>query len=166
MTTVSGTQTTTVSGADGSIAVRRDDYGIAHVTAASARDAWFGQGFASAEDRLWQMEYDRRRAVGRWSEAVGPAGLAADRMARKLGLEAAARADFAAMSAGTRAMFEAYAAGVNALLSSGAALPPEYGLTGVTPEPWEPWQSISVFKVRHILMGLWQSKMALAGLLA
>ncbi|MEP7216327.1 MAG: penicillin acylase family protein, partial [Anaerolineaceae bacterium] len=166
MTTLSRTKTTTVAGADGPISVRRDGYGIAHVTARSARDAWFGQGFVSAEDRLWQMEYDRLRSVGRWSEAAGPTGLAADRVARKLGLEAAARADIAAMSADTRAMFEAYAAGVNALLSSGAALPPEYGLTGVTPEPWEPWQSVAVFKIRHVLMGLWQSKMALGGLLA
>ena len=166
MTTLSSTKTTTVAGADGPISVHRDEYGIAHVTASSTRDAWFGQGFVSAEDRLWQMEYDRLRAAGRWSEAAGPTGLAADRMARKLGVEAAARDDIAAMSDGTRAMFEAYAAGVNALLSSGAALPPEYGLTGVTPEPWEPWQSVAVFKIRHVLMGLWQSKMALGGLLA
>lgn len=166
MTTVTSPQTRSIRGLEGEITVRRDDYGIAHVAAGSARDAWFGQGFASAEDRLWQMEYDRRRAVGRWSEAVGAAGLAADRMARKLGLEAAARADVGAMGAETRAMFEAYAAGVNALFASGAPLPPEYALTGIAPEPWEPWQSVAVFKVRHIFMGLWQSKMALGGLLA
>ena len=166
MTTASSTHATSVQGFDAPISIRRDDYGIAQVVATTARDAWFGQGFVAAEDRLWQMEYDRRRAVGRWSEAAGPTGLAADRVARKLGLESAARADIAAMGAETRATFEAYAAGVNALLTSGAPLPPEYGLTGITPQPWEPWHSVAVFKVRHVLMGLWQSKMALGGLLA
>ncbi|MEO6398288.1 MAG: penicillin acylase family protein [Tepidiformaceae bacterium] len=166
MTIASSSQSTSVQGQDGPIAIRRDAYGIAHVTTSSARDAWFGQGFVSAEDRLWQMEYDRRRAVGRWSEAAGGAGLAADIMARKLGLESPARADVEAMGEETRAMFEAYAAGVNAWLRSGAALPPEYALTGILPEPWEAWHSVAVFKVRHILMGLWQSKMALGGLLA
>ena len=132
MTTASS-PTTTFTGQHGPISILRDDYGIAHVTASSERDAWAGQGYAAAEDRLWQMEYDRLRAVGRWSEAAGPAGIAADRMARRLGLEAAARADVAAMGAETRAMFEAYANGVNALLKSGASLPHEYGLTGITP---------------------------------
>lgn len=151
---------------DGPLTLRRDDYGIAHVEAQTAHDAWFGQGFAAAQDRLWQMEYDRRRAVGRWSEAAGPSGLAADRMARRLGIEAAARADVDVMDPGVRAMFEAYAAGVNAYLGSNPKLPPEYALTGITPEPWEPWQSLAVFKIRHVLMGEWQWKMAVGGLLA
>ena len=63
MTTASSTQATSVQGFDAPISIRRDDYGIAHVVATTARDAWFGQGFVAAEDRLWQMEYDRRRAV-------------------------------------------------------------------------------------------------------
>jgi penicillin amidase len=112
------------------------------------------------------MEYDRRRAVGRWAEAAGPAGLAADRMVKRLGLERAARDDLANMAPDVRAMFEAYAAGVNAFINSNPDLPPEFGLTGITPEPWEPWQSLALFKIRHILMGLWQWKMAAGGLLA
>ena len=56
------------------LTIRRDAYGVAHIEAQTEHDAWFGQGFAAAHDRLWQMEYDRRRAVGRWSEAAGPTG--------------------------------------------------------------------------------------------
>lgn len=151
---------------DGPLTIRRDDYGIAHVEAGTAHDAWFGQGFAAAQDRLWQMEYDRRRAVGRWSEAAGPSGLAADRMARRLGIEPAARGDFEVMDPAVRAMFEAYAAGVNAYVGSNPKLPPEYALTGIAPEPWEPWHSLALFKIRHVLMGEWQWKMAVGGLLA
>lgn len=160
------TDSLTCPGLDSALTIRRDAYGVAHIDAATEHDAWFGQGFASAQDRLWQMEYDRRRATGRWSEAAGAAGVAADRLARKLGLATAAKADFAVMNAEVQAMFEAYAEGVNAFLASGAELPIEYGLTGIEPELWEPWHSLALFKIRHVLMGLWQWKMACGGLLA
>src|SRR5262245_50918551 len=112
-----------VDGLDGPLLIRRDNFGIAHVEATTTSDAFFGQGFASAQDRLWQMEYDRRRATGRWSEAAGPSGLAADRVARRLDLERAARADLEAMALDARAAFEAYADGVNAFLRSRPELP-------------------------------------------
>lgn len=156
----------TCAGLAGEVTVRRDRWGVAHIAASNEMDAWFGQGFAAAQDRLWQMEYDRRRAMGRWAEAAGPAGLAADLMARKLDIARAAQGDLGAMDADTRAMFDAYARGVNAFLASGAPLPPEYGLTGIRPEPWEAWHSVALFKIRHVLMGLWQWKMAAGGLLA
>ena len=52
--------------------ILRDEFGIAHARAESEADAFFAQGFACAEDRLWQMEHDRLRACGRWAEVVGP----------------------------------------------------------------------------------------------
>ncbi len=155
-----------VRGPGSQVVIRRDRRGVAHVSAASEMDAWFGQGFAAAQDRLWQMEYDRRRAAGRWAEAAGEAGLPADLLARRLDIAAAARADVEVMDTGTREMFEAYARGVNAFLACGAPLPPEYALTGISPEPWEPWHSVALFKIRHVLMGLWQWKVAATGLLA
>ncbi|MBA4179509.1 MAG: hypothetical protein C0506_02875 [Anaerolinea sp.] len=166
MTATRESSTTTLPALDGAFTIRRDAWGIAHVEASTFKDAIFAQGFAAAQDRLWQMEYDRLRAVGRWSEAAGKAGIAADVVARRLNLGAAARADVEVMGAETRMLFEAYAAGVNAFLASGEALPPEYVLTGINPEPWEPWHSVALFKIRHILMGLWQTKMALGGLRA
>ena len=136
----------------------RDAEGIPHARAASEADAFFAQGWVHAQDRLWQMEYDRRRAYGRWAELAGPAALAQDVQMRRFRLEASARADYAAASADTRAMLDAYAAGVNAFLESARALPVEFGLVGARPEPWQPWDSSAVFKVRHILMGIWQVK--------
>jgi penicillin amidase len=155
-----------VHGLDGEVHIVRDGYGVPHIRATNEHDAWFGQGFAAAQDRLWQMEYDRLRATGRWAEAAGPVALAGDRLARRLQLGRAARADVAAMLPETRAMFEAYAAGVNAFLESGQPLPVEYGLTGLRPEPWEAWHSVALFKIRHVLMGVWQRKLAEAHLLA
>ena len=60
-------------GLDGSIEIIRDGYGIPHVRAATMHDVFFGQGFATTQDRLWHMDYDRRRAYGRWAEFAGKA---------------------------------------------------------------------------------------------
>lgn len=158
--------TLTAPGLHAPVRIRRDAYGVAHIDAANEHDAWFAQGYAAAQDRLWQMEYDRRRAAGRWAEAAGPSAVPADRLARRLQLGRAAQVDVEAMSEGIRAMFDAYAEGVNAFLTSGQPLAVEYALTGITPEPWQPWHSVAGFKVRHVLMGVWQQKLSQGRLLA
>ncbi|WP_436795157.1 penicillin acylase family protein [Actinospongicola halichondriae] len=144
----------------------RDTDGIAHIRADDETEAFRGQGFAATEDRLWQMEFDRRKALGRLSEVIGPSALAADRYHLRLGLARAAEADHALLSERTQAMFAAYARGVNDALATLPALPPEFGLLDAPPPaPWEPWHSIAVFKVRHLWMGtaevkLWRSAVA------
>jgi penicillin amidase len=138
--------------------VWRDAQGIPHVRAASTRDAFLAQGFVHAQDRLWHMEYDRRRAYGRWAEYAGPSALAQDKQMRRFRLGASARADYAAVNAETRAMLDAYAAGVNAFIQTTRRLPIEYRLVEERPELWEPWDSLAVFKVRHVMMGVWQTK--------
>ena len=149
-----------VPGAPAGLRIHRDDHGIPHVEAPDERAAWFGMGYACAQDRLWQLEWYRRRGEGRWSEVVGASGLAADRMFRRLRLVEACRADVAAMSAETRAMFEAYAEGVNAYVSAGQPLPPEFALTGLGWSTWRPEDSVMVFKVRHAIMGKRLTKLA------
>ena len=67
--------------------------------------------------------------------------------------------DYEAVDDDTRAMLEAYAKGVNAFLESTDTLPMEYGVVGGQPEPWQPWDCLAVFKVRHILMGVFESKL-------
>lgn len=148
----------------GSVTITRDAHGIPTVDAGCEADAWFGLGYAAAADRVWQMEYDRLRACGRWSEAVGATAVEADRLARRLDLERAAQVDLAAMSEPTRAQFEAYAAGVNAWAAQGR-LPDEYEATGLAWEPWQAWHSVAAFKIRHVLMGVWQYKLARATVL-
>ncbi|MGH3156148.1 MAG: penicillin acylase family protein [Streptosporangiaceae bacterium] len=172
-----------VAGVQGEVLIVRDGYGIPHIRAGSAADAWFAMGLACAQDRLFQLEYDRRRAAGRWAEVAGPAAVAGDTLARRMGITEAARADLAVMSAPVRAMFEAYARGVNQVIGSGArpaALADtafadtgladtglaDTGLADIAMEPWEPWHSVAAYKVRHILMGQWQHKLASAGVLA
>ena len=155
-----------IDGVHFKITIRRDAHGIAHVRAENEDDAWFGQGYAAAEDRLWQIEYDRRRAHGRWAEVAGRSAVAGDTLSRRMQLARSAKADAAALSPDTRRMFDAYCAGVNAFVSSGGALPPEYAATGITPEKLTPTDCCAIFKIRHVLMGTWQKKLAQAQLLA
>jgi penicillin amidase len=143
----------------------RDLEGVPHVRAGSVADAFFGQGFVHAQDRLWQMEYDRRRAYGRWAEYAGPAGVPGDVQMRRFRLGHSARADWAVLNPETRAMLDAYAAGVNAFLATTSAWPIEFQLLDARPEPWQPWDSLAVFKVRHVDMGTWQIKLWRARLL-
>ncbi|MBP0444758.1 penicillin acylase family protein [Roseomonas sp. SSH11] len=140
-------------GLSGPVEVLRDTYGIPHIRAGATGDAWLALGFVHAQDRLFQMELTRRRALGRAAEWLGAGAAEADILVRRLGMEAACRRDHAALGEAARAMLDSYAAGVNAFVASGAPLPAEYGLLDAKPEPWEGWHSIAVMRRLGLLMG-------------
>ncbi|RMF85233.1 MAG: penicillin acylase family protein [Nitrospinota bacterium] len=151
--------TLSLEGLEAEVNIYRDSLGIPHIHARTVHDAFFAQGFAHAQDRLWHMDSDRHRAYGRWAEFAGPAGVEEDLVMRRFRLAASVQADYAVLNEETRAMLEAYAAGVNAFIQTTPHLPIEYRLVESAPEPWQPWDSLAVFKVRHILMGVWQAKL-------
>ena len=152
------TGTVKISGLEGEVQIYRDRLGIPHIRASSLHDAFFAQGFVTAQDRLWHMEFDRKRGAGRWAEMVGESAVEQDMMMRRFRLDDSARADYQASSPETRLMFDAYASGVNAFIESDNPLPVEYRITGLEPEPWQPWDGLVAYKVRHILMGVFESK--------
>ena len=119
-----------ISNLNNQIEIHRDKYGIPHIEASSESDAWFAMGYASASDRLWQMEWYRRRGTGRWSEVVGSDGLEADRLFRQFRLNYASQVDASDLSSETNLMFQCYADGVNAFVQQNE-LPPEYGLSEI-----------------------------------
>jgi len=140
------------------VEIYRDEYGIPHVRAANRLDAFYAQGFVTAQDRLWQMEFDRRRGMGRWAEVVGSSEVEQDKVMRRFRMEASAMDDYRAVGEETRSMLDAYAKGVNAFINSTDRLPVEYEIVGLEPEPWQPWDGLVVYKVRHIFMGVFESK--------
>ena len=142
-----------VQGLDGLVTIHRDAWDIPHVRAGSKHDAYFAQGYVHAQDRLWQIHAGIMRMEGRWAEWVGPSGVSADALARRLGAASVSRRDYAAVKAETRAMLDAYAAGVNVFLAEDHPLPLEYGLHGGAPERFEPWHAIAVMRLRGYLMG-------------
>jgi penicillin amidase len=139
----------------------RDRHGVPHIYAGNVEDAFFALGFAHAQDRLWQMEMNRRIGSGRLSEALGAATLDTDKFLRTLGVRRVAEAALKALNAETRSQFDAYAAGVNAFLAQRSGpLPPEFLLTGVSPEPWQSADSIAWIKMMAWdLGGNWRSEL-------
>lgn len=140
--------TITVAGLSAPVEVVRDRWGVPHLYARNERDLFFAQGFVHAQDRLWQMEMNRRIARGELSAILGEATLDVDRAMLTIGVLRAAEADWQRMAAEPRAVLEAYAAGVNAFIETHRdQLPVEFTLLGVDPAPWRPVDSLAWGKV-------------------
>jgi penicillin G amidase len=126
-----------------SVEILRDRWGIAHVFAASDNDGFFGVGYASAEDRLLQMDLFRRRANGRLAEVYGARWVESDRKFRVAGMPQHCRDAAAALPEGYRAYLDAYAQGVNAWVAAN----PQRVRARMTPlaaafERWTPADSV------------------------
>jgi penicillin amidase len=129
-----------VAGLGGPVEVLRDAAGVPHIRAASADDAMFGLGYVHAQDRLWQMEFQRRIGNARLSEVLGDATVETDTFLRTLGPHRAAARAWASATPDERRVIGAYVAGVNAFISAhhGRQLPVEFTILGFEPEPWRP----------------------------
>ena len=151
-----------VEGPRGRVEILRDADAIPHIRAESEADALFGLGYVHAQERLWQMEFQRRVAQGRLAEIVGPKGLEADRLLRTVGLMRAARESWPRLDGRTRALVEAYVAGINAFLAShrGGGLPVEFALLRTAPEPWTGEDVVAWQKTMGWLLSAnWQEEM-------
>ncbi len=119
--------------------VRRDRWGVPHVEAGSDADLFFGFGYATAQDRLFQLDWARRGARGRLAEVFGPDGVESDVLYRTLDLAGIAAREWDHLPQETRDLASAYADGVNALIEDSRDTPPiEFDLLDYRPEPWSP----------------------------
>ena len=123
------------------VTVYRDEASIPHIYAQTDHDLMFAQGWIHAQDRLWQMEMNRRVAMGRISEAFGEIALDTDRLVRTLGFNRLAKQDWENTKPELKSLMEHYSNGVNAYIFNGK-LPIEFKLAGIKPEPWHPIDSI------------------------
>ena len=138
----------------------RDQEGVPHIFAAGERDGWYAMGFVHAQDRLWQMEFQRRVAQGRLAEILGDRAYDTDRLMRTLGFARLAERIVASLDPQTVGFLEAYAAGVNAFLAADPVLPVEFHLLRVKPEPWKPAHSIGWLMVMSWdLSGNWRAEL-------
>lgn len=142
-----------ISGLANPVRVVRDDAGVAHIYARSDRDAFLALGYVHAQDRLWQMEFQRRMAQGRLSEVLGAPALRTDRLMRTLGLARAAQAAKAHLNEAALDSLRAYAQGVNAWLAEERVLPLEFALLGFVPERWRPEDSLAQVKLMALNLG-------------
>lgn len=135
-------QTLSVKGAREEIRVLFDDLHVPHIFAKNDYDAYFAQGYITARDRLWQMEFQTHAAAGRISELIGDRSLELDRYNRRLGMVYGAEQSLEGMTndSVSKLLLEAYSAGINAYIDQlkPGNYPLEYKLLGYAPEPWTP----------------------------
>ncbi len=120
------------------VEVLRDADGIPHIFAKSERDAWFAMGYVHAQDRLWEMEFQRRIVDGRLSEFLGELAYDTDKLMRTLGMARMAERIVSRLDRETVSNLEAYAAGVNAFLDAKPVLPIEFHVFHIEPARWKP----------------------------
>src|SRR6185437_16138574 len=144
----------------GTVEILRDGHGMPHIFAAAVPDLYFGLGYALAQDRLWQLDYYRRRAQGTLAEVLGRPGLASDREARTLGFARIAQEELARLPRATLDVVQAYADGVNAAVAQTAGrLPIEFDVLGYRPAPWSPLDTLTCQR-----SSLWQFSGRLQGI--
>lgn len=132
--------TVSLTGLDGSVTVTRDRHGIPSITAGTAEDLFFAQGYVHAQDRFHEMDVRRRVAAGTFSDLVGARGRDVDRLTSALGLRAAAEAELRRLPANARRALDAYTRGVNAYIvgKPGSGLSFEYAAKSLIGRDYRP----------------------------
>lgn len=156
-----------------SVRIARDTRGIAHVDADTDAGAYFGAGFSAAEDRLFQMCWERLQYQGRVAEFFGPGSLLPgsdqhrnvfhDVEARSIGWARHARREAQLLDPTVRALLDAYAAGVNRVIAKvvagepGHPRHPLFAQYGVPLEPWTAEDCLGVWyrMARHYAFDAW-----------
>lgn len=127
------------------VRIERDGLGIPKICAERDEDLFFGFGYAMAQDRLFQLDYLRRRGLGRLSEILGPSGMELDLIARTVGLNRIAEAEWKTLPEETRRLTQAFSDGINQLIEdSRGNLPIEFSLLGYEPHAWSPVDSLAI----------------------
>lgn len=137
-------------GLEAAVDVYRDASGVPHIYASSEHDLFMAQGYIHAQDRFWQMDFQRHTSAGRLSELMGSNTVSTDTFLRTLGWERVAREELAALDPQTRASLEAYTKGVNAYMAGrrGTQLGLEYLFLNLLnanyePQPWTPLNTLT-----------------------
>ena len=143
-------QTLRLPGLQQSVQVRFDDKRVPHIFAQNDHDLYYTQGYLTAQDRLWQMDFITHVAAGRLAEIVGPARLETDRFFRRMGLPFGAQKslDSAMTDPLVRGVLTSYSDGVNAYINTlnARTMPFEYKLLDYAPEPWNPLKCSLILK--------------------
>lgn len=155
--------TQTLSGLKAQVVIRRDARGVPHIEATNNEDLYFAQGYATASDRLWQMDLLRRTARGELSEIFGRAALEEDKRRRVFNFAGLAENMARTASPQLRAAMDSYARGVNAYIATldEKTMPLEFRLLQYKPRPWQPGDSHAVGKIfAEVLSTSWPADLA------
>ncbi len=137
-----------VSNIDHKIEIYRDDFAIPYVNAQTELDAYFALGYLHAQERLFQMDFNRRAGEGRFSEIFGSRTLFFDKMFKTLGLYEVVKKSYANFDEETKNILIAYSNGVNEFIkNSPEKYTIEFDILGYKPEIWKPEHSLLIAKL-------------------
>ena len=151
--------TLSMPGLTAPVEVLRDRWGIPHIYAENKPDLFFAQGFVHAQDRLFQMELNRRTAAGRLSELFGEMTLETDRFVRTFGFNRLGRTDWEQADPQVKDALKAYTDGVNAFIEHPRCkLPLELNLLRYQLEAWQPedctiFSRLMIWQMSHAWQG-------------
>ena len=126
------------SGLPAGVSIVRDAYGVPSVTGSTSDELWWGAGYATAEDRLFELEVFRRATTGHLAEVLGASYLPMDIEVRRDFYTAGELAGmFNSLPPAFQARYGAYAAGINAYVDkvnqNPTLMPAEFAAVGITP---------------------------------
>ena len=129
-----------VRGLKASAEIIIDRWGVPHIYAKSADDAFLAQGWNAARDRLWQIDTWRRSGLGELSEVLGPDYVAQDRAVRLFIYRGSREKEWTAYGPDAKRRTEAFVAGINAYVSAvkskAIPAPIEFTIAGYMPAKW------------------------------
>lgn len=140
--------TVKLTGLSAPVSITRDAADITHIEGATVLDTWRALGFVHAQERGWQLEFNRRLMRGELSEILGSATVDTDKLMRTLGIMDMAKKQLQSLSPATRSALQAYSEGIQHAWQSAAVRPsPEFKLLGVQPggasgQAWSPEDSL------------------------
>ncbi len=141
------------NGVSGPVTINRDRDGAVHIVASDDNDAFFAVGYAHAQDRLWQLELQRRMARGTLSELFGKDSVESDLWFRTLGLYESTESAWSALSPEAQRSLSAYCAGINAWIAERHPLPIEFQAFGIGPAGWTERDSLAWVKMFALNLG-------------
>ncbi len=149
-----------VEGIQDEVEILWDKWGIPHIYAKSANDAYFAQGYIHASHRLWQLEFFRRVTSGELSEIVGEATLDRDKHYRTLGLHRIAKRSVENLRKNpNNEIFQglkSYVKGVNVGIQKALEnLPLEFAIINIKPQVWTLEDSLRIMSLIEWGLGGW-----------
>ncbi len=135
------------------VTVYRDEYGVPHLFAQNEDDLWRAAGYIAAQDRLWQLDLNRRAVRGTLSEIFGETALPKDKFLRTWGFHRLAKRIAENISPESRRALTAYAEGVNRFIAENQnRLPLEFSLLRYKPDAWQIEDSIGYIRLMGFML--------------
>ena len=125
--------------------LERKDHGIPKIKSADDKNLFFGYGMVLAHDRLFQLDYLRRKAIGSLSEVMGKQTLDIDIVAKTMDFVSIAKKEYSERPKWSKELLDSFTDGINNYIEKNRELLPlEFSILDYKPEKWEAIDSLAI----------------------